>query len=93
MSEINRVVLQSFGTRFEAESIKILLEANGVAATVSADDAGGAYPHLLIGVGGANVMVQEEDLERAKQILADIALDESIDESFEDFGEMDESVS
>jgi hypothetical protein len=57
----------TYSTRSEAEVVRGLLEAAGVPAFVSSDDAGGAYPFDLS--GGARVLVDEADAERAAAIL------------------------
>ncbi len=62
------VVVGTFGTRFEAEVVQGLLVSEGIDASVSADDAGGAYPFVLS--GGAHVLVDESDAARASEILA-----------------------
>jgi hypothetical protein len=62
------VPIGSFATRSEAEIVVGLLEAEGIAASISADDAGGAYPFVLS--GGAVVLVDESDAEAASQLLA-----------------------
>jgi type III secretory pathway lipoprotein EscJ len=63
------VPIGSFATRTEAELVVALLEAQGIAASVSADDAGGAYPFQLS--GAAQVLVDESDAEEASQLLAE----------------------
>jgi hypothetical protein len=47
-----------------------LLEAEGIYALVSADDAGGAYPSLQY-LRGVRLIVFPEDEARAREILAD----------------------
>ena len=63
------VVLETFATRIEAKMAAGLLESEGVAAMVLADDAGGAYPSLQF-VRGVRLMVFKEDEARAQEILA-----------------------
>lgn len=62
------VAIGSFGTRAEAEIVVGLLESEGIPATISADDAGGAYPFVLS--GGALVLVDESDEKPAREALA-----------------------
>ena len=45
-----------------------LLESEGIAASISADDAGGAYPFSLS--GGAQVLVDEDDAKEAADVIA-----------------------
>ena len=65
-------VLATYRWRHEAEMARGLLEDSGVAAIVTADDAGGA----LAGIGlppselPVRLLVLAEDLELAREILA-----------------------
>jgi putative signal transducing protein len=62
------VPIGSFATRSEAEIVVGLLESQGIAASINADDAGGAYPFDLS--GGAQVLVDESQAETAREALA-----------------------
>jgi type III secretory pathway lipoprotein EscJ len=62
------VPVATFGTRSEAEIVQGLLVSAGIDASISADDAGGAYPFVLS--GGAQLLVDENDVEAATQVLA-----------------------
>ncbi len=62
------VPVATFGTRSEAEIVQALLASAGIDASISADDAGGAYPFVLS--GGAQLLVDENDVEAATQVLA-----------------------
>jgi type III secretory pathway lipoprotein EscJ len=62
------VPIGSFASRSEAEIVVGLLESEGIAAEISADDAGGAYPFDL--AGGPWVVVDESDAEAAREVLA-----------------------
>jgi hypothetical protein len=44
------------------------LEAAGIESAISADDAGGTRPHLWVGAG-VPLLVRQEDVERAVEIL------------------------
>jgi hypothetical protein len=59
----------SYATRPEAEVARARLAAAGIAASVHSDDAGGMYPNLS--TSGVRVMVQEQDLEYAEEVLAE----------------------
>jgi hypothetical protein len=63
------VPIGSFATRTEAEIVVGLLESEGIAASVSADDAGGVYPSFEFS-GGAEVLVDESDAKAAREALA-----------------------
>jgi Putative prokaryotic signal transducing protein len=56
-------------SQFEAELIVGLLQANGLDAAVSADDAGGQEPQLQL--QGVRVLVARADEAAARQILAE----------------------
>jgi hypothetical protein len=62
------VPVATFGTRSEAEIVQGLLASAGIDASISADDAGGAYPFVLS--GGAQLLVDEDDVKAATQVLA-----------------------
>ena len=70
MTQDDTVVLEKFSTRLEAEMAAGLLEAEGIQAFVSADDAGGTYPPLQY-LGGVRLIVFWEDEKRARELLAD----------------------
>jgi hypothetical protein len=54
---------------FEAQLIAGMLEAHGVRATVSADDAGGQEPQWQL--DGVRVIVATDDLAEAQRLIAD----------------------
>ena len=58
----------TFATRTDAEVAQGLLASAGIDASVAADDAGGVFPFAL--AGGAEVLVDEDDLEAASKVLA-----------------------
>ena len=57
--------------RHHAELAKITLEAAGIEARLSIDDASGVAPHFAAFSGGAKVVVRAEDLSQANEILKD----------------------
>jgi hypothetical protein len=63
------VAVGSFRTRAEAELAKNTLDAAGIRAMVSADDAGDAHPELRFTTGGARVLVARGDVARARELL------------------------
>jgi Asp/Glu/hydantoin racemase len=65
------IAIGTYATRDEAEIVEGLLASAGIAASIRADDAGGAYPFVLS--GGAQVLVDESDAEEASQLLAEPA--------------------
>jgi hypothetical protein len=70
VAQDDAVVVEKFSNRLEAEMAAGLLEAEGIQAFVSADDAGGAYPPLQY-VRGVRLIVFPEDEVRARELLAD----------------------
>ena len=62
------VTAHECSNRTEADIVQQLLAANGLYAIVSADDSGGTQPYLNFMLG-ARVLVQEEDLARALEII------------------------
>jgi Putative prokaryotic signal transducing protein len=63
------VAVASVASRIEADLIVGLLRSQGIAAAVSADDAGGQEPQLQL--GGVRVLVAPADQEPARRILAE----------------------
>ena len=63
--------IDRFTSRAEAELACGLLSAHGIEAVVRGDDAGGAYPQLPFGMGSLVVVVPDEQLEEARELLDD----------------------
>jgi|GEM_PF-1916567 len=61
-------VLREYDQRFIAEQARGLLEEAGIDVSVEADDVGGAFPQLGL-TGGYRVLVREEDLQQAEEVL------------------------
>lgn len=66
---MSHVTVASYPTRAEAQSAARMLVATGVDALVVGDDAGGALPHLTIGVGGSEVRVPSGQQQEALELL------------------------
>jgi hypothetical protein len=62
------VPVAAYATRSEAEIVQGLLASTGIDSSLSADDAGGAYPFVLS--GGAQLLVDEDDVEAASELIA-----------------------
>ncbi len=60
--------LGTYGSTTEAELVRARLEANGIDSLVQADDASGTVPSLG-GIEGIRVLVREEDLADAYEVL------------------------
>ena len=69
MRHSNLVVVQSFGTRAEADIALGILESSGIEAMIQADTAGGMRQHLAWGGLGFRVLVCEEDVAMARDVL------------------------
>ena len=63
------VSVRTFDQRFEAELAQGLLEAEGIDSLILADDCGGQRPDLSVRMNGVQLLVREEDRERAGDIL------------------------
>ncbi|MFN2564418.1 MAG: putative signal transducing protein [Gemmatimonadaceae bacterium] len=62
------VVLRQFSTEVEAQLAAAVLEANGVAAHVVADTAGGALPAIAV-IFPVRLLVRARDADFARQLL------------------------
>jgi hypothetical protein len=62
------VAVGTYSNKIDADLAQGALEAADIDAMVTADDAGGQQPGLLMGKG-VRVLVRAEDVERAKEIL------------------------
>jgi hypothetical protein len=64
----DKVLVERFPSRLEAELAAGLLEAEGIPAYILADDAGGAYPVLQV-IRGVQLLVSKEDAPKARRFL------------------------
>jgi len=74
------VNIKTFLYRHEAEMAKGLLDEENIEAMISADDLGGYRPHLAFGMGGVQLLVKKEDVEKAQAIIK--VLEDSIENNF-----------
>jgi hypothetical protein len=70
MDHTKLVVIQSYGSRPEADLAKGALEDAGIQAMVQADTAGGMREHLAWSGAGFKILVREEDAIAANDILS-----------------------
>lgn len=63
------VVLQSFGSQFEAELAKGVLEEAGIRAIIQGDTAGRMREHLAWSGAGFKILVREGDAATARDVL------------------------
>ena len=64
------VVFRTFNTRAEAEAVRAVLSGCGIEARVRSDDCGAVDPALAFG-RGVELLVPEDDVERAAGVLAE----------------------
>jgi hypothetical protein len=69
MSDAALAVVHSFGSRPEADIAVSALEAAEIDAMVQADSGGGMRPSLAWAGVGFQVLVREEDLAQARDVL------------------------
>ena len=70
MQQVKLVVVQSYGSRPEADLAKSALESASIRAMVQAETAGGMREHLAWSGAGFKILVREEDAAVARQVLA-----------------------
>ena len=63
------VMLRRFSFGHEAELAKAVLEEEGIETVIVSDDLGTVPPGISVGTGSAKLLVFEDDLERAEEIL------------------------
>ena len=73
-------ILRTFSDRTEAEIVRAMLEAEGIAAMVVADDLGATGPPLDL-AGGVQVVVPGADFERAQAVLAEPPTEIEVEEA------------
>jgi hypothetical protein len=73
MSDSELVVVQTFGSRQEADVAVSALEAAGIEAIVQADTGGGMYRAMAWAGVGFQVLVRRDDAETARAILEEPA--------------------
>jgi Putative prokaryotic signal transducing protein len=69
MEHAKLVVVQSYGSRPEADLAKGALEGAGIQAMIRADTAGGMREHLAWSGAGFQILVREEDVTLARDVL------------------------
>jgi Putative prokaryotic signal transducing protein len=69
MPHPNLVVVQSYGSRAEADLAKGALEDAGIHSMIRADTAGGMREHLAWSGAGFQILVREEEVTVARDVL------------------------
>lgn len=72
MSQDDLVVVHVFPNRFEADLAKSALDAADIESMISSDDYGGVQPGLWLS-RGVELLVREEDVQRAEEVLGGTA--------------------
>jgi putative signal transducing protein len=84
MQHAKLVVVQSYGSRPEADLAKGALEDSGIQAMIQADTAGGMREHLAWSGAGFRILVRQEDATVAQEVLTPPANgDKSLDADFQ----------
>ena len=68
-SSSDLIMVHAFPSQSEAEIAKTALESAGIDAMIKADTAGGMRPHLAWSGGGFQVLVREDDMAEAREVL------------------------
>jgi len=69
MHDAKLVVVHAFASGPEAEMAKGALESAGIDAMIQADSAGGTTPYLAWASGGFKILVRDEDVAAAREVL------------------------
>lgn len=69
---VSSVRVGRFLTRAEADVARSMLEASGLEAVVLGDDGGGVHPAATYGHGGMALGVHPDDVDEARELLADV---------------------
>ena len=69
------VCVKTFPDRLQADMARSLLEANGITASVSADDVGGMRPDLAFTSGGVKLFVLDDNADKALALLNEDAIE------------------
>jgi hypothetical protein len=69
VQEPKLIVVQSFGTRLEAELAKGALVEAGIDAMIQSDTVGGMREHLAWSGAGFRILVREDDAAAAHEVL------------------------
>jgi hypothetical protein len=79
------VVVQSCGSRHEAELVKGAFEEAGIPAIIQSDTAGGMREHLAWSGAGFKILMREDDATAARELLSSLspADDEGVGEDSE----------
>ncbi len=74
------VLLQTYFHKYDAEMAVGLLQESGIESLLQSDDLGGLRLHLSLGMGNNRVLVPQQDLARAREVIATLDDDLSPEE-------------
>ena len=77
--DIKLVVVQAFGSQFEAELAKGVLEEAGIQAIIQGDTAGRMREHLAWSGAGFKILVREDDAAKARVLASPVEGDDGAD--------------
>ncbi len=69
------VVLRRFAHVTQAELVQSVLAGSEIESYIDIPFTGGMFPHYALGSGWVSLMVAEEDVARAEEVLASADLD------------------
>jgi F420-dependent methylenetetrahydromethanopterin dehydrogenase len=78
MDRSKLAIAERYGSRPEVDVAKSELDAAGIPSMIQADTAGGMREHLAWSGFGFKLLVREEDLEAAREVLAPPAAGEEL---------------
>ena len=73
MEDAKLIVVESCGSRPEAELVRGALEEAGIPAIIQGDTAGGMREHLAWSGAGFKILVRDNDAIAARDFLAELA--------------------
>ena len=73
MEDAKLIVVESCGSRPEAELVRGALEEAGILAMIQGDTAGGMREHLAWSGAGFKILVRDDDATVAREFLAALA--------------------
>lgn len=91
MPDSKLVVVESCGSRLEAEMARGALEQAGIAAIIQGDTAGGMREHLAWSGAGFKILVREDDATAARKLLTSTLSTEGDQSPDADSGNDDDS--
>jgi hypothetical protein len=73
VEDVKLIVVESCGSRAEAELVRGALGEGGIPAIIQGDTAGGMREHLAWSGAGFKILVREDEAASARDFLAELA--------------------